>query len=61
MEKNVSIKKAAEIMGKSEQFLRIGLQYSNFPFGTAVKMSTHYTYYINPKKFYEYIGINCEI
>lgn len=55
-EKNLPIKKAARLMGKSEQFVRIGLQRGILPFGAAVKVSTKYTYYISPSKFYEYIG-----
>lgn len=64
-EKKVTIKKAAELMGTSEQFVRIGLRNNRFPFGTAVKLSTKWTYYISPKLFYQYINkeqsktINC--
>lgn len=47
-------------MGKSQQFLRIGLQQGIFPFGTAVKLSSIWTYYIYPKKFYEYTGQEIE-
>lgn len=54
--KNISIKKAAEEMGKSQEFVRISLQRGKVPFGIAEKMSTKYTYYIVPKTFYEYIG-----
>lgn len=57
MEKNMSVKRAAELMGKSQQFIRVGLQRNLLPFGTAVKLSSVWTYYISPKKFYEYIGI----
>lgn len=32
MEKNISIKKAAHLLGKSEQFVRIGLQRGVLPF-----------------------------
>lgn len=53
---NISIKEAAEIMGKSQQFLRVGLQRGILPFGTAIKMSSKWTYYISPKQFYEYVG-----
>lgn len=53
---NISIKTAAEMMGKSQQFVRVGLQTGLLPFGTAVKMSSMWTYYISPKKFYEYTG-----
>jgi hypothetical protein len=52
----MKIKEAAELMGKSQQFVRIGLQRGLLPFGTAVKMSSKWTYYISPKKFYEYVG-----
>lgn len=54
---SISVKEAAELMGKSQQFVRIGLQRGLLPFGTAVKMSTKWTYYISPKKFIEYVGI----
>lgn len=53
---SISVKEAAELMGKSQQFVRIGLQRGLLPFGTAVKMSTKWTYYISPKKFIEYVG-----
>lgn len=52
----ISIKKAAEVMGKSQQFIRIGLQNGKLPFGTAIKMSSIWTYYISPEKFCEYTG-----
>lgn len=53
---HISVKEAAEIMGTSQQFIRIGLQRGKLPFGTAVKMSTRWTYYIYPEKFQEYVG-----
>lgn len=56
-EKNITIKKAAEMMGKSEQFIRIGLRNNRLPFGTAVKLSTQWTYHISPQLFYEYLGL----
>ena len=55
---HLSVIKAAEIMGKSQQFVRVGLQRGLLPFGTAVKMSSMWTYYISPKKFCEYVGIS---
>ncbi len=54
--KTVSIKEAAKIMGKSEQFIRVGLRNKRLPFGLAVKLSSQWTYYISPKLFYEYVG-----
>lgn len=56
LEKRISIQKAAKIMGTSEQYVRIGLRNNRFPFGSAVKISTQWTYHIAPKPFYEYIG-----
>lgn len=53
--KSLSVKEAAEMMGKSQQFVRIGLQRGLLPFGVAIKMSSIWTYYICPKKFYKYI------
>lgn len=56
MPENISIKQAAGIMGKCQQFVRVGLQRGLLPFGTAVKVSTRWNYYISPKLFYEYVG-----
>lgn len=56
MSKNVKIEEAAKEMGKSQQFVRIGLQRKTLPFGVAEKLSTKYTYYISPIQFYNYIG-----
>lgn len=57
--KCLTVAEAARLMGKSKQFIRIGLQRGAFPFGSAVKTSSKWSYYINPRKFYEYIG--CEV
>lgn len=54
--KNISIKEASQLMGKSEQFIRVGLRNKRLPFGVAVQLSSQWTYYISPKLFYEYIG-----
>lgn len=56
MAQNISVKEAAEIMGKSQQFIRIGMQRGLLPIGTAIKMSSQWTYHISPKLFYEYVG-----
>lgn len=54
MEK-ISIAQAAKEMGKSQQFVRIGLRRGILPFGVAVQMSTRWSYHISPAKFYEYM------
>lgn len=56
MLKTISVKQAAEIMGKGQQFIRIGLQRNLLPFGTAIKADKRWNYYISPKLFYEYVG-----
>lgn len=59
----ISVKEAAEIMGKSQQFVRVGLQRGILPFGTAMKINekgSMYTYYISPKLFEEYVGYKYE-
>jgi hypothetical protein len=56
MLEKITIKQASEVMGVCQQFVRVGLQRGNLPFGTAVKMSSHWTYHISPKLFYEYVG-----
>lgn len=58
---NLPVAVAAKLMGKSKQFLRVGLQQDKFPFGYAVKIGgNRFTYYISPKKFTEYTGIGVE-
>lgn len=59
-ERGITVKKAAKLMGKSEQFIRVGLRNKRFPFGSAVQLSSKWTYYISPKLFYDYIGITNE-
>lgn len=56
MKRNISVKEAATLMGKSVQFVRIGLQRGAFKFGSAVKLSSRWTYHISPELFYEYIN-----
>lgn len=61
-EQKVSVKKittadAARCLGKSKQFIRIGLQRGLLPFGNAVPgVGDSWNYYINPAKFREYVG-----
>lgn len=53
---SVSITDTARILGKSPQFVRIGLQRQLLPFGVAVQMSSKWTYHISPKLLQEYVG-----
>lgn len=54
----LTVKIAADLMGVSEQFVRVAMQQKQLPIGTAVKLTgSKYTYYISPKLFTEYTGI----
>lgn len=55
--KNIPIDVVADIIGKSPQYVRIGLQDQRLPFGTAVKMSKQWTYHISYELLKNYIGI----
>lgn len=59
---NLSVKEAANLMGVSLQFIRVGLQKGILPFGYAVQISKNrFTYYISKQKFEEHTGIGGEI
>lgn len=59
-ENKITIKKASELMGKSQSFVRIAMQRNLINIGVCLKKegSKRYDYYINPKLFYEYLGEN---
>ena len=52
----MAIKECAKLLNKSPQFVWIGLQKGILPFGTAIRMSSVYTYHISDAKVYEYLG-----
>lgn len=55
--KKVSVRDAARCLGKSEQFVRIGLQRGILSFGQAVPgIGISWNYYINPAKFRDFVG-----
>lgn len=53
----MSVKECAELLGKSQMFVRCGLREGKLPFGYAIKMSSRWTYHISRSKVYEYMGI----
>ena len=53
---NVPIWKAALLLHKSEEFVRVSLQMGTAPFGFAAKKKSKWSYHISPKKLKEYIG-----
>lgn len=52
----LKVSECARLLGKSQQFVRIGLQRGILPFGYAIKMSSKWTYHISENKVYEYLG-----
>ena len=55
--KKITVKAAARCLGKSDQFVRIGLQRGRLSFGDAVPgTGGKWIYYINPAKFRDYVG-----
>lgn len=57
----ISVTFAAELMNKCPQFVREGLKRGILPIGHAYKISedsSQYTYYISPKLFKDYTGID---
>ena len=61
MDNYLSPERAAELMGASPQFVRIGLRQGELPFGWAVKMGEKsYRYYISKPKFEECTGIKVD-
>lgn len=54
----LTIEEAANLMGVSRQFIRVGLQRGVFTWGYAVQISKNrYTYFISRQKFSEATGI----
>lgn len=56
----LSVTRAAELLGVSEQTIRIGLQQKQLDFGQAVKTSGQWVYIITVPKFEEVTGIKVE-
>ena len=58
----ISVSQVARIMGKSDRFVRIGMQRGLLPIGEAYQMpgSTRWSYYISPAQLAEYIGVSVD-
>lgn len=54
--KNIPISIVADILGKTQQYVRIGLQQQRLPIGSAVKMSSEWTYHVSYELLKNYIG-----
>lgn len=56
----IKVTEAAAVLRVSDQFVRIGLQRGILPIGTAIKMSSKWTYQISPKLLADYSGADIE-
>ena len=56
--KSIPINTVADILGKSAQFVRVGLQQERLPFGTAVKSASVWNYHVSYELLKNYIGID---
>jgi hypothetical protein len=54
----MKVAEAAKILHIDPENLRIGIRFGDYPFATATKTSSHYTYVIIRKKFFDYIGVS---
>jgi uncharacterized protein YmfQ (DUF2313 family) len=56
--RNVPINEISSVIGKTPQYIRIGLQNGDLKFGTAIKInnSSEYSYYCPDKKVWEETG-----
>lgn len=56
----ITVVEAAKILHVSDQFVRIGLQRNVLPIGTALKMSSKWTYQISAGQLAQYSGADIE-
>lgn len=54
-ENRISVPEIAKQMGVCPMFVYIGIREGRLPFGSAVKMSGKWTYYINRAEFEKYM------
>ena len=61
--RNLTVRQAARLLGKSEQFVRIGMQRGLLDIGTVLKTkskNTIFSYHISIAKFMAYSGYTME-
>ena len=56
----VTVAEAAAILDVSKEYIRLAMQEKLLPIGSAVKMSSKWTYHISPKLLAEYSGADVE-
>lgn len=58
MQQRITVSQAADLLNVSQQFIRVGLQNGTLPIGSAVKMSSRWTYHISEHLLEQYTGNN---
>lgn len=53
---NVPVSVVAKLLGKGTMYVCTGLQYGRLPFGSAVKISSQWSYHISPLALKAYIN-----
>lgn len=53
---NIPTRVVAQILGKNEQWVRLGLQRNQLPFGSAVQTSSQYSYHVSYELLKNYVG-----
>ncbi len=56
----ITVAEAAAVLNVSQQFVRIAMQQDKLKIGTALKMSSIWTYNISPKQLADYCGKDIE-
>lgn len=54
--RNIPTRIVADILGKSEQWVRLGLQRNQLPIGTAVMTSSQWSYHVSYELLKNYVG-----
>lgn len=52
----IKVKEAAELLGVSEQYIRLGMQRGQLPIGSCVKLSSKWTYHISRGRIEAYLS-----
>lgn len=56
----ITTETASKLLGLTKQFIRVGLQQSRLPFGSAVRMKSTFRYDIRPHMLASYMGISMD-
>lgn len=55
-EGSLSVEEIARFMGKSKEFVRMGIENGSLPIGSYTRVGKKASYYISPKRALEFMG-----